>query len=462
MRRGLIENMNNLKDWLGSGLKIKRWLLLVLIGTIILGNGIANMKLANQLSVQSIITTMLHFIIGIVAVAVGFIMTQRRIIQAVAEAGNSSNNRNLNIKKLIFDKKTLDKSIKVVVIGQGDGMEALLQGIKHFSNNITSIVSTIDDEVDKDAQIAEIKRAIVALAENDKEELNNFMNYQAKNGTDMTSMIFEAMMANHSNSFSRAVGGVSDVIAIAGRVLPSTVDKISLGAVLSDGSRIHGKADILAGSATRKLPIEKVFLIPERCVPAPGVIKSIKEADLIIIGPGSLYTGILPILLIKEIADEIKKSKAVKVFVSNIMTEPGQTDNYTLSDHINAIHEHAGKGMIDFCIASDSDIMPEYIRMYNKNHSDVIDIDKARVKNTGVKLAVEDMSIVDDNGKIRHDSLKLAKAIINIMISSLDISDNEQALEYYSMKNKIKAMNANGKKKSVLFRDVKVISNKKK
>ncbi|MBQ9313975.1 MAG: YvcK family protein [Clostridia bacterium] len=454
--------MNNLKDWFGSGLKIKRWLLLVLIGTVVLSYGIANMKLSTQLNVQSVITTMLLFIIGIIAIVTGFIMTQRRIIQAVAEAGNTSNSRNLNIKKLIFDKKTLDKSIKVVVIGQGDGMEALLQGIKHFSNNITSIVSTIDDEADKNAQIAEVRRAIVALAENDKDELESFMNYKSKTGIDMTTMIFDAMMANHSNNFSRAVSGVSDVIAIAGRVLPSTVDKASLGAVLSDGSRIHGKADILLGGSSRKLPIEKVFLIPERCAPAPGVIKSIKEADLIIIGPGSLYTGIIPILLIKEIADEIKKSKAVKVFVSNIMTEAGQTDGYSLSDHINALHEHAGKGIIDYCIASDSDIMPEYIRMYNKKNSDVIEIDKTRIKNTGVRLAVEDMSIVDKNGKIRHDSLKLAKAIISIMIASLDISDNEQALEYYSMKNKLKNMNSNGKKKNVLFRDVKVIPNKKK
>lgn len=454
--------MNNLKDWFGSGLKIKRWLLLVLIGTIILSYGIANMKLSTQLSVQSIITTMLLFIIGIVAIVTGFMMSQRRIIQALAEAGSSSKTRNLNIKKLIYDKKTLDRSIKVAVIGQGDGMEALLQGIKHFSNNITSIVSTIDDEDNKETQIAEIKRAIVALAENDKDELNSFMNYKSKNGMDMTTMIFDAMMSNHGNNFSRAVSGVSDVIAIAGRVLPATVDKASLGAVLSDGSRIHSKTQIVSGSSTRSLPIEKVFLIPERCAPAPGVIKSIKEADLIIIGPGSLYTGIIPILLIKEIADEIKKSKAVKVFVSSIMTEVGQTDGYSLSDYINALHEHAGKGIIDYCVASDSDIMPEYIRMYNKRNSDVIDIDKSKIKNTGVKLAVEDMSIVDENGKIRHDSLKLAKAIIHIMLSSLDISDNEQALEYYSMKNKLKNINSNGKKKSVLFRNVKIISNKKK
>lgn len=236
------------------------------------------------------------------------------------------------------------------------------------------------------------------------------------------------------------------------------------GAVLSDGSRIHGRNELLSNSNVKRLPIEKVFLVPERCSPAPNVIKSVKEADLIIIGPGSLYTGILPILLIKEIADEIKKSKATKIFVSNIMTEPGQTDGYSLSDHINALHEHAGKGIIDYCVASDSDIMPEYIRMYNQNNSDVIDIDKARIKNTGVKLVVKDMSVVGEKGKIRHDSVKLAKAIIDIMCQNMDISANKQALEYYNIKSKLKGFNSKSKKKNVLLRDVKVISksNKKK
>ena len=453
--------MNNLKDWFGSGLKIKRWLFLTILGAIVLSYGIANLKLSSQLSVQNVITTMLLFIIGIVAIVFSFMMAQRRTIQVVAEAGSSNGKKSQSLKRLIFDKKTLDKSIKIVVIGQGEGMEALLQGIKHFSNNITSIVSTIGDTESQESQMNEIKRAIVALAENDKEELNSFLNYKFRNDMDMMSMIFEAMLANHSNNFSRAVSGVSNVISIAGKVLPSTEDRVSLGAVLSDGSRVHGRAGIVNVTQARGIPIEKIFLTPERCAPAPGVIKSIKEADLIIIGPGSLYTGILPILLIKEIADEIKKSKAVKIFVSSIMTEAGQTDNYALSDYINAIHEHAGKGIVDFCVASDSDIMPEYIRMYNKKNSDLIDIDKPRIKNTGVRLTVEDMSIVE-NGKIRHDSIKLAKAIINIMIGCLDISDNEQALEYYSMKNKMKTIDSNGKKKSVLFRDLKVISSRKK
>lgn len=455
--------MNNFLEWFGSGLKIKKWLFLVLLGTVILSYGFSNLKLATTLNLQSIFTSVLLFGIGVFCVVTGFLMSQRRILQAVAESNISSNTRNLNLKRLLFDKKTLDKSIKVVVIGQGDGMSALLSGVKLFSNNVTAIVSTLDDKkTDAQLEIKEIKKAMVALAENDKNELERFLDYGSRQGIDMGTVIFNAMMEMHDNNLSKAVCAVSDILAMSGKVLPATLDKVTLGAVLSDSSRAHGKNEIVLKTSEKKLPIEKVFLSPERCSPAPNVIKSIKEADLIIIGPGALYTGILPILLIKEIADEIRKSKATKIFVSNIMTEPGQTDGYSLSDHINVIHEHAGKGILEYCIASDSDIMPEYVRMYNQRGSDIMDIDKSRIKNTGVKLVVKDMSIVGEKGRIRHDSVKLAKEIINIMCQNMDLAANKQALEYYNMKSKLKHVNSKSKKKSVLLRDVKVISKRTK
>ena len=220
--------MNNLMNWLGSGLKIKKWLFLVLVGTIVLSYGFSNLKLAASLNFQSIVTTMLLFVIGIALVVIGFLMCQRRILQAVAEASVSPNTRNLNLKKLLFDKKTLDKSIKVVVIGQGDGMASLLNGMKIFSNNITAIVSTFDDNINKQLEITEVKRAMVALAENNKNELENFMNYNSKYGKDMTSIMFEAMMDMHENNFSKSICAISDVIAMSGKVLPASTDNASL------------------------------------------------------------------------------------------------------------------------------------------------------------------------------------------------------------------------------------------
>ncbi len=457
--------MDNLKEWLGSGMKIKRWLLLVIIGTITLSYGISNLKLANQMNLSSVLVTGLLFIIGFACIVMGFLMTQRRILRAVAEANISSNTRKLNIKKLLFDKNTLDKNIKVVVVGQGDGMSTLLSGMKLFSNNITSIVSTFyeNDKEDQLLEIDEIKRAIISLSENGNEELSKFFNYSSPYGKDLGSIIFESMMNMNDNNFSKAVYSLSNFIALNGKVLPATTEKVTMGAVLSDGSRLHGKREIKTIPSEKKLPIDKIFITPERCTPAPGVIKSIREADLIIIGPGSLYTGILPILLIKEIADEIRKSKATKIFVSNIMTEAGQTDGYSLSDYISVLHEHVGKGIVEYCIASDSAVMPEYIRMYiEEKNSEVIDVDKIKIKNTGVKLVVNDLSVVDEKGKIRHDPVKLAKEIIDVMCKNMDLSADKQGLEYYNVGAKLKNVNSKNKKKNVLFRDVKVVNTNKK
>ncbi len=452
--------MNNLKDWLGSGLKIKRYLLLVILGTLSLSYGISNLKLYNELSVSNVVVTALLFIIGFVLIVMGFLLAQRRILRALAEANVSSNTRKLNIKKLLFDKKTLDKNVKVVVIGQGEGMATLLNGMKLFSNNITSVVSTFYEKNSNDQllEIGEVKRAMIALAEKGNNDLEKFFNCNTRYGEDLGTIVFKSMMDINDNNFSKAVYALSNFISMNGKVLPATIDKVTMGAVLSDGTRLHGKKEMIDVPIEKRLPIDRVFITPERCTPAPNVIKSIKEADLIIIGPGSLYTGILPILLIKEIADEIKKSKATKIFVSSLMTEYGQTDGYSLSDYINVIHEHVGKGIFDYCIASDSAVMPEYIRMYNKENSEVIDVDKIKVKNTGVKLVVNDLSIVGENGKIRHDPVKLAKEIIDIMIKNMDLSADKQGLEFYNVDEKMKKVNSKHKKKSVLFRDVKVIT----
>ena len=204
---------------------------------------------------------------------------------------------------------------------------------------------------------------------------------------------------------------------------------------------------------------QKIFLQPSACEPAPGVIKSIKEADLIVIGPGSLYTGIIPNMLLKEIADAVKRSEALKIFVSNIMTEPGQTDNYKVSDLINAIHEHVGKGVMDYCLVNESDIMPEYIRRYNEEGSELLELDKTGIKATGVRVVISDLATADDKGYIRHDPRKLGKAIMTIVCDNMDIRTDKRAFEAYMIKSKLN--NSKKKKKSILFQPLKVVNTTK-
>lgn len=453
-------------EWFGPGLKMKRWLFLVLVGTTMLSYSIAQFLTNEELKLYSLLLYALMFIFGFVGIITGFMMAQRRMLQAIAEYNANQNVRNLSIKRLLYDKKMLDRNIKVVAIGDGTGLEAVLKGLKIFSNNVTAIVSVVgknSKNINNTIDITGIKKAMVALAEKEK-DLASFFNYRILDdefaGRNSGDLFIESLLKLHNGNLSEAINHMSKILAIKGNVVPSTLNQLDLGAILNDGTRVVGRADLLNKISERNSPIEKLFLIPERCEPAPDVIRSIKEADVIIIGPGSLYMGILPILLIREVADAIKKSKANKIFISSIMTEPNQTDNFSVSDYIHVIEEHIGKGLFDYCIVSDSDIMPEYIRRYNKNGSDLVDIDKHILKNMNMNLIIDDMSIVDETNSIHHDPVKLAKVIVKIICDNMDMRDNQATLDYYTMKSKLNGVSKK-KKKNILFRDVKVVSTKK-
>ncbi|MBR4110820.1 MAG: uridine diphosphate-N-acetylglucosamine-binding protein YvcK [Clostridia bacterium] len=463
---------DNLKEWMGSGLKMKRWLLLTLIGTGLIGYGFAKVMSSEVSDVKDIITAAALFIIGFACVTISFIMAERRVLQAIAESTTTSS-KTVNLKKLLFDKRMLDKNIKIAVIGGGAGLANLLKGLKYFSNNITAIVSVAsngnnEETMTRDFGIlppGDLRQSLIALSSSE-EKMKELMGYKFKKGSvagqNFGNLLLAAMNDICDQNFAKAIQDTSEVLSVTGKVLPVTLDNVKLGAILRDGTRVIGENDIINKVIERNVAIEKVFLQPERCAPAPDVIRSIKEADLIVIGPGSLYTGIIPSLLIKEISDEVKKSKAIKMFVSNIMSERGQTDNYKVSDLINAIHEHIGKGVMQYCLANESNIMPEYIRRYNQEGADVLEVDKNEIKNTGVELIIEDYAQTDDKGYIRHDPNKLAKSIMKIVCDNMDIAADKKALEVYMIKSKLKNMNKKNKKKSILFRDVKVITNTKK
>lgn len=456
--------MSGLGEWFGRDLKMKRWLLLDIVGTGMITYSLAQILTNQALEIYNLIVYALMFIFGFVAIIIGFMMAQKRILQAIAEYNASQNSKNLNIKRLLYDKKMLDRNIKVVVIGDGVGMTSLLKGLKVFSNNITAIVSIIGKNSVSNININGIKKAMVALSDNEN-EMSAFFNSRLYNGDyerNNGDVLVASFAGMYNGNLSEATAHMSKVLAMRGNVVPATLNEVDVGAILNDGSRIVGKGALLNKLSEKNSKIEKLFLIPERCEPAPDVIRSIKEADVIIIGPGSLYMGILPILLIREIADSIKKSKANKIFVSNIMTEPGQTDNFSVSDYIHVIEEHIGKGLFDYCIVSDSDIMPEYIRRYNRDGSDLIDIDRNILKNMDMKLIIDDLSVADEINAIHHDPIKLAKSIIKIVCENMDVNDADATLGYYTAKSKMKKMSKK-KKKSILFSKVKVITpNKRK
>lgn len=456
--------MNNLLEWFSSGLKLKRWFFLMLIGVVLMSVGIAKFTSSDELEILQLIIYGVLFVLGFASVIMSYVMSQRRILQAIAEANANPNGRDVNLKKLLFDKKMLDKNTKVVVIGDGDGLAALLRGLKIFSNNITAIVNVVGNRKDSSVtiQIEDVKKAMIALS-NKEETLDDFFNTRIADGNlagqKQGDVFFELLGRTCGGNLSKTIEYMSKILAMRGSILPATLDNVTLGAVMDDGTRCIGKREINDCVENKGIKIERVFLTPERCVPAEEVIRSIKEADVIIIGPGNLYTGIIPTLLIKEVSDAIRKSNASKIFISNIMTEKNQTDNFSLSDYINVIHEHAGKGLFDYCIFSDSDIMPEYIRRANKEGCDLVELDKNNVKD--IKVIVDDLTVVDEKGNIRHNPIKLAQNIFKIVCDNMDLENSDKAIEYYTAKSKLKKITNKNKKKCLLFRDVKVVSSTK-
>ena len=216
-----------------------------------------------------------------------------------------------------------------------------------------------------------------------------------------------------------------------------TLEEIKICAELEDGTIIENREKIEEEVTSRISKINRIFINPTSCKPAPGVLETIAEADAIVIGPGSLYTNVIPNLLVKGVTKAIKESKAFKIYVSNLMTEPGQTDTYSLSDHIKAIKEHVGEGVIEYCIYDNGDIIPEFIRKYNMEGQDLVEIDVSKAKAEGVNLMQRDISCVTD-GYVRHNPDAIAASIIQLICDDLKFNDMQNNTQYMILNDKLK------------------------
>lgn len=376
-------------------------------------------------------------------VILGIIFIQKRNLEILIEANDGTSEKGkkakVNIKSLIFNRKVYDEGPKIVVIGGGEGLDMVIRGLKKYTNNITAIVTMSDyGEAPSKSRLAldllpldDIKESIVALS--DREVLmGKLMNYNFKDERfkDLNfGDIYLLAMSEIYGNMSQAIQKSTEVLNITGKVIPVTLDEITICAELSDGTTIEKKNMIPEIVSQKVESINRVFISPSNCKPAPGVLEAIQDAEAIIIGPGSLYTNVLPNLLVKNVAKTIKESKAIKLYISNIMTEPGQTDNYTLSEHIRAIHAHVGKGVIDYCLTDTSDLIPEYVRKYNKEGSDIVELDVSAVTSQGIKVIKRDLSSLK-YGKIRHDSDKVAKIIMELICNELKFKDMQNDPEY--------------------------------
>jgi uncharacterized cofD-like protein len=217
-------------------------------------------------------------------------------------------------------------------------------------------------------------------------------------------------MTRLTGDFEKAIKETSKVLALRGQVIPSTLGDVTLVAHYSDGSMVIGEDQI---PRARK-SINRVSLTPEQPLATPDALKAIKEAQIIVLGPGSLYTSIIPNLLIKEIAQEIVESEAIKVYVCNVMTQPGETDGYSASDHIKALLAHSHEQILDYCVVNNGEVPSEVLKRYSQDNSLLVVNDRKKIENLGVRVVEEDFSMIAD-GVIRHDAEKLAKIILSFI-----------------------------------------------
>ena len=441
--------MKGFFEWFKSSSKMKRWMFLILFGVVAICFAISKILVTNKLeNIKDILIIVVGFVIGFVSIIVGLVHMNKRTLELLVEKTDQREEENL--KSLIFNRKVYSQGPKIVVIGGGTGLNSVLKGLKKYTDNLTAIVTVSDyGEASTDSRkiletlpLEDIKESMVALSTNE-DEMNGLLNYKFESGK-LKSLsfgdIYMLAMQNVYKDFSKSVKQASEVLKITGKVLPVTMEEMKICAELEDGTVVESRADIPEMVNRKSSKISRIFVNPTNCRVAPGVVEAIEEADAIIIGPGNLYTNVLPNLLVKGVTRAIKNCKGFKIYISNIMTEPGQTHEYSLSDHIKAIIDHVGEGVVDYCIYDTGEIVPEIIRKYNEEGSELVDQDTAKAKSMGMHLLKRDLATVDGD-RIRHNPDAIAAAIVELICEDLKFRDMQNNPEYMILSDKLKFKN---------------------
>lgn len=415
--------------WLLPGLEVKRWFILIITGAVLAAVGlciITNLRpIYSMIKMILKITQMLPpeiigwFLIatGAICFFVGWLKTNYSILDV-----NNDRNRHAVLEDL-YRRRKLNRGPKIVAIGGGTGLSTMLKGIKKITNNITAIV-TVGDDGGSSGKLREelgvlppgdIRSCIAALAD-DEDLVAKLFQYRFKDCAGLAGHsfgnLFLTAMCSITGNMVNAVQESSKVLSIRGRVLPSTLDDMRLVAEMEDGSIIKGESNIPESGKK----IKRLFTEPTKCKPLADAIIAIQEADLIILGPGSLYTSVIPNLLISDIAKAVNEAKAKKIYVCNIMTQPGETDGFSVSDHIKTLLKHAKYEQIIDAVLVNTELPEELIAPYRDAGSEPVSVDEKEINKMGIEIVqknlIADKRFEDGHSSfVRHSPMRLARVI---------------------------------------------------
>jgi uncharacterized cofD-like protein len=412
--------------WLQIGMGIKRWLLLLMVGVTAISFGIAYVlrdvyliwafsPAAYYLTLRFLprpIRLVLLVALGLGLVILAIYKLSRSLLAAFIHPGQE------DIAEVVYRYRQRGRGPKVVAIGGGTGLAILLRGLKAHTSNLTAIVTVADDggssgQLRRERGVlppGDIRNCLAALAD-DESLLTQLFQYRFSQGAGLDGHafgnLFIVAMAGVTGDFDRGILESSRVLAVQGRILPSTLDRVTLGADLREEAgrlgRIEGESQI----PLARLPIERVFLEPHHVRAYPEAIRAILEADLICIGPGSLYTSVLPNLLVEDISRALRAARAPRIYICNVATQLGETEGYDLGDHLAALWAHGTTNCFTHVLANDNLTVPV--------RSDVPFALVSPRCPTGVGCHLVTEDLIDRENPWRHDTHKLARALMTIL-----------------------------------------------
>ncbi|MEG2348362.1 MAG: uridine diphosphate-N-acetylglucosamine-binding protein YvcK [Clostridia bacterium] len=412
--------MRAILEWLKPGARVKRYLFLQILSIGVLVFSITTLKSIFDLTPTMLIAYIALLTLSGFGIAFSFILAQKNIL-AISLKNISKQDKDIRVRKLLYGDPRIKKGPKIVVIGGGSGLPNLLKGLKEFTSNITAVVNVSDDDLtissaltgeDKLTQ-GDLRKCVAALSTSES-EIGKILTYQVDETSSQTigNSVISALI-NITGSFQKATEKISEVFKIRGKILPVSTDEIVLCAGLENGEVVVGKENITESVIELKTPIKQIFLKDGTIKPLPEVIDAIKSANVVVLGPGALYTSVASNLLIEDVSKAIIRSKAKKVYISNIMNQPGQTDGYTLARYINEIERYIGRHVIDYAIANSGEITEEMIKDFNQDLSTPVKIDLENIQNRAISVVKEDLVLTAPSAII-HDSDRLAEIIMSI------------------------------------------------
>ena len=419
------------RKWLLPGMGVKRWFLLLFLGMALLGLGVSFLAREAYLSltlpdafyyltlqfIPQVLRGALFVGLAVLFVVVGVWKFNSSLIAAIrtnGKGGGNGNGKQESLVNLVYRHRFAGRGPRVVAIGGGTGLSVLLRGLKDYTDNLTVVVTVADDggssgRLREDMGVippGDVRNCIAALADAEPLMTRLFQyRFPDDSGEGLSGHsfgnLFIVAMSEVTGSMEEAIHETGRVLAVRGQILPSTLEDVRLVARTEDGRTIRGESSITAAHTE----IATVGLEPQLPAAHPDAVNAVRNADLIVVGPGSLYTSVLPNLLVPDLRIAFLEADAMRLFVSNVATQHGETDHYSVQDHVSSIESHLGGAPFDFIVANNnvSKRLPE------RWNSEPVTVGQGQV---GGQVISAD--VIDERNRYRHDPAKLADAILTI------------------------------------------------